>query len=66
MNPVQEFINIIFHHCFPGEVTLTFSVAKLVQAVFFKDLSPYYLNFFKNFCGCIAIKLFMPMGEIIP
>ena len=35
---------------FPGEAsTLTFSVAKLVQAVFCKYQMPYSLNFFKNF-----------------
>ena len=35
---------------FPGEAsTITFSVAKLVQAVFCKYQMPYSLNFFKNF-----------------
>ena len=46
---------------FPGEVsTITFSVAKLVQAVFCKYQVPYSLNFFKNFLPSAAqpIKTF--------
>ena len=48
-------------------VTLTFSVAKLVQAVFCKYQVPYSLNFFKNFLPSVpANKNFSwPKGEII-
>ena len=48
-------------------VTPTFSVAKLVQAVFCKYQVPYSLNFFKNFLPSVpANKNFSwPKGEII-
>jgi len=48
-------------------VTLTFSVAKLVQAVFCKYQVPYSSNFFKNFLPSVpANKNFSwPRGEII-
>ena len=44
---------------FERSITLTFSAAKLVQAVFLQVPVPYFLNFFKNFSACCSyIKLF--------
>jgi len=57
------------HYCLfrAKRVTLTFSVAKLVQAVFCKYQMPYSSNFFKNFLPPVpANKNFSwPKGEII-
>ena len=39
--------------------TVTFSVAKLVQAVFCKYLSPYSSNFFKNFLPSANMVAFL-------
>ena len=57
---------------FPGEAsTITFSVAKLVQAVFCKYQVPYSSNFFKNFLPSAGhpIKTFQAQGwnnSVIP
>lgn len=47
--------------------TITFSVAKLVQAALYQVPVPYYLNYFKNFFPSVASqqKLFSCQGEII-
>jgi hypothetical protein len=50
---------------FSGEATtLTFTVAKLVQAAFCKYQVPYSLNFFKNFLPSAVhpIKTFLAQG----
>ena len=65
----ELFLFRLLHLCLfrAKRVTLTFSVAKLVQAVFCKYQVPYSLNFFKNFLPSVpANKNFSwPKGEII-
>ena len=64
--------SVFFSLPFSGEATtLTFTVAKLVQAAFCKYQMPYSLNFFKNFLPSAVhpIKTFLAQGwnnSVIP